>query len=242
MKNKGETEKKVSETLVTLKVSIVLRQIFKIMSVKERIQTKAHELFMQFGIRSVSMDDIANSLGMSKKTLYQYFADKDELVDAVVDTHITIMQTDCTGCHKVATDAVHEIFLTMENIIEQLSNMNPMVLNDLEKFHFRAYRRFAEHKNKFLVKIIRENIEWGKKEELYRADIDVDVLSKFRLESMMIPFNVSVFPPGKYNLAEISAIIIEHFIYGLATVKGHKLIQKYKQEKKLTSYDKKLVQ
>jgi AcrR family transcriptional regulator len=219
-----------------------LRQIFKTMDVKERIQTKAHELFMQFGIRSVSMDDIANSLGMSKKTLYQYFADKDELVDAVVDTHITIMQSDCTGCHKVATDALHEIFLMMGNIIEQLSNMNPMVLNDLEKFHFRAYRRFAEHKNKFLVKIIRENIEWGKKEELYRADINVDVLSKFRLESMMIPFNVSVFPPGKYNLAEISAIIIEHFIYGLATVKGHKLILKYKQEKKLTSYDKKLVQ
>ena len=212
------------------------------MSVKERIQTKAHELFMQFGIRSVSMDDIANSLGMSKKTLYQYFVDKDELVDVVVDTHITIMQTDCTGCHKVATDAVHEIFLTMENIIEQLSNMNPMVLNDLEKFHFRAYRRFAEHKNKFLVKLIRENIEWGKKEELYRADADVDVLSKFRVESMMIPFNISVFPPGKYNLAEISAIIIEHFIYGLVTVKGHKLIQKYKQDKKSTSYDKKLVQ
>ena len=236
--------------MVTLQVSIVLRQIFKTMSVKERIQTKAHELFMQFGIRSVSMDDIANSLGMSKKTLYQYFADKDELVDAVVDAHITIIQANCTGCRKVATNAVHEIFLTMENIIEQLSNMNPMVLNDLEKFHFRAYRRFVEHKTKFLAKIIRENIEWGKKEELYREEIDVDVLSKFRLESMMIPFNISVFPPGKYNLAETSAIIIEHFIYGLVTIKGHKLIQKYKQtrpddsfgrEKKLTSYDKKLV-
>ena len=80
--------------------------------------------------------------------------------------------------------------------------MNPMVLNDLEKFHFRAYQRFKEHKDKFLAKIIRENIEWGKKEELYRAEISIDVMSKFRLESMMIPFNISVFPPGKYNLAE----------------------------------------
>jgi len=210
------------------------------MNIKERIQAKAHELFMQYGIRSVSMDDIANSLGMSKKTLYQYFVDKDELVEAVVDAHITLMQTDCAGFHKQAVDAVHEIFLTMENIIEQFSNMNPMVLNDLAKFHFRAYQRFEEHKKKFLAKIIRENIEWGKKEELYRADINVDVISKFRLESMMIPFNISVFPPGKYNLAEISAMIIEHFIYGLVTIKGHKLILKYKQEKK-SGYEKKMV-
>ena len=72
------------------------------MTIKERIQEKAHELFMQYGIRSVSMDDIANNLGMSKKTLYQYFADKDELVDAVVDAHVTIIQTDCAGCRKDA--------------------------------------------------------------------------------------------------------------------------------------------
>jgi AcrR family transcriptional regulator len=220
------------ETLVTLKVSIVLPTEIVIMEAKERILEKAHELFMQYGIRSVSMDDIANSLGMSKKTLYQYFIDKDELVEAVVDGHIMIMQTDCADCRKEAKNAVHEIFITMENIIEQLSNMNPMVLNDLAKFHFKAYQRFREHKDKFLAKIIRDNIEWGKKEELYRPDINTDVMSKFRLESMMIPFNISVFPPGKYNLAAISGQIIEHFVYGLVTIKGHKLILKYKQEKK----------
>ncbi len=217
-------------------------RILETMNIKERIQAKAHELFMQYGIRSVSMDDIASSLGMSKKTLYQYFIDKDELVDAVVDAHIAIIQTDCAGCHKDAKDAVHEIFLTMENIIVQFSNMNPMVLHDLAKFHFRAYNRFKEHKEKFLAKIIRENIEWGKKEELYRSDVNTDIMSKFRLESMMIPFDISIFPPGKYNLAELSGQIIEHFIYGLVTVKGHKLILKYKQEKKSTSYEKKLAQ
>jgi AcrR family transcriptional regulator len=206
------------------------------MTIKERIQEKAHELFMQYGIRSVSMDDIANHLGMSKKTLYQYFVDKDELVDMVVDGHINGIEADCAGCVKDATDAVHEMMITMERIIEQLSNMNPMVLHDLEKFHFRAYQRFREHKDKFLMKMIRENIEWGKKEELYRPELNTDIMSKFRLESMMI--NISVFPPGKYNLAELSGQVIEHFIYGLVTVKGHKLIQKYNQERQNNlSYD-----
>jgi TetR/AcrR family transcriptional regulator, cholesterol catabolism regulator len=198
---------------------------------KERILIKAEELFMQYGIRSVSMDDIANNLGMSKKTLYQYFADKDELVDAVVDGHIKEIQKDCISCRNDATDAVHEIFITMERIMEEFSNMNPMLLYDMEKFHFKAYRRFKDHKDKFLAQVIRENIIWGIKDELYRPDINIDVMCKFRLESMMLPFNVSLFPPGKYNLATLSEIIIEHFIYGLATIKGHKLIQKYNEQR-----------
>jgi AcrR family transcriptional regulator len=209
------------------------------MEVKERIQYKANDLFLQYGIRSVSMDDIATALGMSKKTIYQYFTDKDELVDAVVDAHIHMMECDCTDCRKDARDAIHEMIITMERIIEQLTNMNPMVLNDLAKFHFKSYHRFLEHKNKFLARVIHDNIEWGKKEELYRADVNTDVMSKYRLESMMIPFNISIFPPGKYNLAVTSGQIIEHFVYGLATIKGHKLIQKYKLENKSTSHVKK---
>jgi AcrR family transcriptional regulator len=208
------------------------------MEAKERIMMKADELFMRYGIRSVSMDDIANSLGMSKKTVYQYYADKDELVDAVVDTHIKGIQSDCLDCRKKAKDAIHEIFITMERIMAELNNMNPMLVYDLEKFHFKAHQRFREHKDKFLAQVIRENIEWGIKEELYRPELNVDVISKFRIESMMIPFNVVVFPPGKYNLAGLSEKIIEHFVYGLATIKGHKLIQKYYQQRqKKTSYD-----
>ena len=135
------------------------------------------------------------------------------------------------GSAEDARDAVHEIFITMERIMEEFSNMNPMLLYDLEKFHFRSYQRFRDHKDKFLAQIIRENIEWGIKDELYRDDLNVDIITKFRIESMMIPFNVAVFPPGKYNLGELSEKIIEHFVYGLATIKGHKLIQKYKHER-----------
>ena len=224
-------KKKGLETLVTKKVSIVLCPDFEKMETKERIAAKAEELFMQYGIRSVSMDDIANNLAMSKKTVYQYFADKDELVEAVVDGHIDIVEGDCMNCRKDAKDAIHEIFLTMEHIMQEFNNMNPMLLYDLEKFHFKAYQRFKNYKDKFLLQIIRSNIEWGIKEELYRADLNVDVLSKYRIESIMIPFNVAVFPPGKYNLAKTSQIMIENFTYGLATIKGHKLIQKYNEQR-----------
>ncbi len=140
--------------------------LFPTMDQKERILIKAEELFMQFGIRSVSMDDIANQLGMSKKTLYQYFADKDELVLGVVEGHIKEMEHDCSACRQQARDAIHEIFITMDRILEELSNMNPMLLYDLEKFHFKAYQRFREHKDKFLLQVIKDNLEWGIREEL----------------------------------------------------------------------------
>ena len=210
------------------------------MEIRERIKVKADELFMRYGIRSVSMDDIATHLGMSKKTIYQYFADKDELVDAVVEDDIRNMQKDCSFCNDVSRDAVDEIFLTMEQILEQFRNMNPMVLYDLEKFHYAAYQKFLRHKNDFLMKIISGNIERGIREELYRPEVNVDVMSRFRLESMMIPFNISLFPPKKYNLADVTRELIEHFVYGLATLKGHKQIQKYKQEylKKISSDEK----
>jgi AcrR family transcriptional regulator len=207
------------------------------MDTKERIRLRAQELFMQYGIRSVSMDDIATQLGMSKKTIYQFFADKDELVEAVVTSEIGQMQGDCMDCTDQAVDAVDEIFLMMDKIDAQIRPMNPMIMYDLEKFHFKAFQQFMQHKNKFLIDMIRKNMEWGISGELYRPELNVDVISKFRLESVMIPFNIGLFAPSRYNLADVTQEILEHYIYGLVTPKGYKLIQKYKQErtKKISS-------
>lgn len=205
---------------------------------KERIQNKADELFMKYGIRSVSMDDIANALGMSKKTIYQYFSDKNELVDAVVDKEIQEMQQDCARFRDGSKNAIEEIILSLDDFVEQFRNINPIVVHDLEKFHFRSHQRFMEHKNKYLFEIFRDNIERGIKEGLFREEIDMEVLSKFRLESLMLPFNLDIFPPGKFNLADVCKEITEHWLFGLASLKGYKLILKYKEERiKAKHYD-----
>jgi AcrR family transcriptional regulator len=193
---------------------------------------------MRYGIRSVSMDDIALQLGMSKKTLYQYVADKDELVDAVLDLEVSQGQNQCVDCSVKAKDAVDEIFLTMEQIMEQFRNMNPLVLYDLQKFHFGSFQKFLKYKNEFLYEVIRKNLERGITEELYRPEINVEIMSRFRLESMMMAFNMDIFPPRKYNLVDVTREIIEHYLYGLATLKGYKLILKYNEQRlKKQSYE-----
>lgn len=197
------------------------------METNSRILAFAESLFMQRGIRAVSMDEIAVGLGMSKKTLYQYFADKDDLVDAVVAAHLDRMQTDARKWRDQAQDAVHEMFITMEQIQLHLSNMDPILLHDMQKFHPRAYQRFREHKDVFLFDLIRANMQWGITEGLYRSDLDIDVLCRYRLASMMLAFNTDLFPPQQFNLGLLCQNLLQHFVFGLATEKGHKRLMNY---------------
>jgi hypothetical protein len=88
--------------------------------------------------------------------------------------------------------------------------------------------KFLEHKNKYLLKLVRDNLERGIAEELYRPDINVDVISKLRIETMMLSFNQQLFPAAKYNLPETQQHIIEHYLFGVSSLKGHKLIIRYK--------------
>ena len=197
----------------------------------DRIKQKAHDLVMQYGIRSVSMDDIAGALGMSKKTIYQFFADKDELVEAVIADKLHHNQLCCMQDKERAKDAVHEIFLAIEMMQEVFQEMNPAVMYDLEKFHPKAYKKILEHKYQFLYKLLSDNLQWGITDGWYREDINIDILVKARLECMLLAFNQQLFPKSRYKLVEVETQLTEQFLYGLATQKGHKLISKYQQDR-----------
>jgi len=119
----------------------------------------------------------------------------------------------------------------MEFVEVMFRNMNPSMLHDLEKYHPLGYRKFLEHKNKFLYDMIRKNIERGIKEELYRPEIDIEIMTRYRLEGLMLGFNTELFPSSKFNLVKLQQELLEHFLYGLATLKGYKLILKYKQQR-----------
>jgi AcrR family transcriptional regulator len=200
---------------------------------KERILQKSHELFMRYGIRSVSMDDIAAQLGMSKKTLYQFYTDKEELVDAVLSALLENNRTQCLADRQKAENAIHEVFQAFDMMQEMFTNMNPSIVFDLEKYHPTVSKKLQQHKSVFMYQVIKQNLERGIKEEIYRPEINIDVLTRFRIESMMLAFNSEIFPNNRTQLVGIQEEILEHFLYGLSSPKGHKLIQKYKQQKNL---------
>jgi len=202
---------------------------------EQRIVEKAQELFFRFGLKNVTMDDIATKLGMSKKTIYQFYTDKDTLIDAVVQREIDNDVVECAEHLLISENAVHEVFLALDMMQEMMSTMNPVIFFEMQKYYPSAFKKMNDHKNKFLYKIIKENIEKGIKEELYREGINIEIITKFRIESIFIAFNTELFPPNKYSLFQIETEMMEHFLYGICTTKGQKQLTKYKNQRKKNS-------
>lgn len=195
---------------------------------QDRILNKARELMFQTGVKHVTMDDLATQLGISKKTIYQYFKDKDALVSSVVEFELANHALLCNQSTQAADNAVHEIFLLMSVIQEMFNRMNPLALFEIEKYYPLAFDKIQKHKDDIIFSMISSNLEKGIAEGLYRKDVDINILSKYRLETSLIPFNIHVFHPSKFDLLKVNLQIIEHFVYGVATLEGHKLMDTYK--------------
>ncbi len=201
------------------------------MEIKEYIVEEADKLFCQYGFKSVTMDDIAKHLGMSKKTIYQHFSDKDELVNILIKEKLSTQDCAMKDDHMNAENAVHEIFLAMEKINLVLSGMNPKLFYDLQKYHPSAWINFKTFKEKTMAESIKLNMERGIGEGFYRTDIKTDILTQMRLEQADVLFNQPEnYTQQKYTIAQVMVEITEHFLYGVCNEKGLELINFYKQK------------
>ena len=200
------------------------------MEIKDRILNHAQQLFMRNGIKSVSMDDIATDMGMSKKTLYKWFENKDQIVQASTTRHLTGTQCDCTAMIQAATSAIDELFRMMEWTKQEFGNVHPSIFYDLQKFHPGTWQLWQAHKNEFILTQIVQNLHRGIAEGLFRADLDVDVIARLRLAQIEMQFDSDLYPPRQFGHHErVSQALLEHFMLGVATLKGHRLINQYRQ-------------
>ncbi|MCF6402290.1 TetR/AcrR family transcriptional regulator [Chitinophaga filiformis] len=198
------------------------------MEIQERILDTAFSLFCQFGTRSITMDDIAQRMGVSKKTLYAHFADKDELVVHAISRYLNRMDKECNENQEKASNAIDELFLVMKMMDQSFRNMNPIILFDLQKFHTRAYQVFQEYMNTSMQKTVRQNLERGVREGLYRSDFDIGIMTQYRMATSMLCFQPEIFPYGKYDMSKVQCIVLEHFLYGLVSPEGYKRVEENK--------------
>lgn len=201
--------------------------------VAQRIVIEARELFMRYGLKSVSMDDIASKLGMSKKTIYQHFADKDTLVEEVVKGIIANNQKTCDADRSRSENAIHEIFMAVEMMTQLFHSMNPSLLYDMHKYYPSSYKIFQTHKNEYLYSIIKENIKKGIHEGLYRENLDVELMARYRVETIVMPFNPEFHSKVKTNLVKIAEEIAIHFLFGVVSQKGYTLTLTYIKDKSI---------
>jgi TetR/AcrR family transcriptional regulator, cholesterol catabolism regulator len=198
--------------------------------IKDRILKGAMELFMKYGVRSVSMDDIARHLSVSKKTIYQYFVDKDDVVTLVATDHMDKGRTEYEDLRESSKNAIDELVKISACLKKDLQEMNPSLLFDLHKYHPKAWSVWLDHKNKYIRDSVVRNINQGIEEGYYRKELNPQVLAAVRIELVQMAFDERVFPHNEINLAEAQIQIFDHFVYGLLTEKGRKLYEKYKLE------------
>jgi AcrR family transcriptional regulator len=196
---------------------------------KEKILKGAEGLFTKYGIRSISMDDIARHLSVSKKTLYQHFADKDELVTVVTQTHMEGNRKIYEHILEQSENSMDELYKIGVMIRRHIEEQNPSLLFDIQKFHPKAWNVWVDYKNNFIKASVVRNIEQGIKDGHIRSEVNAEIFALLRLSTIQICCDEQIFPREKFNMAEIQSQVFEHFVYGLTTEKGKKLYTKYKE-------------
>ncbi len=196
---------------------------------KEKILKGAEGLFTKYGIRSISMDDIARHLSVSKKTLYQHFADKDELVTIAVQTHMEEQKKVYDDITNESENSIEELYKISGCLRKHTEESNPSLLFDIQKFHPKAWNVWIDYKNNFIRSSVVRNIDHGIQEGYFRAEINVEVFASLRLATIETCYDERVFPKDKFKIAEVQAQVFEHFVFGLCTEKGKKLYMKYKE-------------
>lgn len=190
----------------------------------ETILMGALKVFMTYGIRSVTMDDLAKHMGISKKTLYKYVTDKNDLVIKGIEFHQKMELCAMEACVSKKLNAIDENFEISKLCVDQLQNIHPSVMYDLEKYYPEARQKFDEYKKTVVKSWVEDNMKRGIEEGFYREDLNIPILTGMYLARMDDFFNTELFPKG-VSFSEIYLEIFRYHIRGLASEKGVKYLQ-----------------
>ncbi len=199
------------------------------MKTKDRILKSAEDLFFKYGIKSITMDDIAKDLGISKKTIYQFYSDKNEVVEKLLTERLKKNECEFQLIEKESANVIEEVFGMMKNLENMFAQMNPNLFYDLQKYHPNAWKLFKQFKEECIERMVEDSVKRGIKQGLVRSDINTKIIARLRMEEVEMGFNPQAFPPDKYKIVDVQLALLDHFLHGICTLKGHKLINKYKE-------------
>ena len=189
------------------------------------ILQRASLVFMKLGIKSVTMDDIATQLGISKKTLYNHFRDKNQLVENIIKSKIAEDRNVFQKASLESINAIEEMFMHSKYVIETFKAVNPTVFHDLQKNYPSAWQLTVNHKWDFVYNQFLKNIDRGVKEGIYRVDIHKEIYSRMFVSQIEIIVEGDVFPWPEFKY---ETVFLENFrlhIRGIANEKGLEYFQ-----------------
>jgi TetR/AcrR family transcriptional regulator, cholesterol catabolism regulator len=203
-------------------------------ALKLRILRSCKELFFKFGVRSVTMDDIASALGMSKKTIYQYYPNKDSIVEAMVHEHLCDSEAEMKEILATAKDPIDALLTSMRMNAQQFEMMNPALIPELKKYFHDTWQHLHAFECNQWIGLLVNLIEEGKAQGIFREDVNAELLALMHTEA----FDTVIFSDNplltKYSYAERLAIHEMALIYCLVNDKGRELLEHYQRQNEPT--------
>lgn len=205
------------------------------MEIRERILEVAIGQFSRYGVRNVTMDDIARQLGISKKTLYQEFKDKKDLLREAFDKKLQKDQEDLVYIME-SEDGVIEHLVNLSKLMrERLTNINPIAILEIQKYFPDVWEIFERHKEEVILKDMINILEKGKSLGYFRSEIDANILARLRVEQITSAFDPSNFQRNDFNLVDYQMEMLDHFLHGIFTEKGRQAFQTQKENQERTA-------
>jgi AcrR family transcriptional regulator len=186
----------------------------------------ASSVYMKYGLKSVTMDDLSRELGISKKTVYKYFKDKTDIVNSIIQFKLEMDTALCLNCQQNSENAIDDLINVSRQVIENIGKINPAVFYDLKRYYPDAWQIMQDHKWGFVLNMTRENIARGKEENIYREDLDNEVIARIYVGITDIILNGEIFPWPEFKFENVFREFINFQIRGMANEKGIKYLQK----------------
>ncbi len=194
---------------------------------KSRILEKGTELFFRYGVKTVTMDAIATDLGISKKTIYQHFPDKDTIVFEVVKTFTEQDLEKWAELDRLYPNVIEKMFKSFEMVKDMLVQMNPRLLFEIQKYFPTAYQLFVQHGEKCIHENLIADFKKGAQFGYFRNDIDFELLARLRMAEVDLAFNPDFYPNNILSLYETQLTLMDIFMRGILTDKGLTLYTSY---------------
>ena len=196
------------------------------MNIKLNIIEKANTLFRTYGFRGVTVDDICKECGISKKTIYNYYSDKQSLANETIKYHYNNLHKEIKEIIDLSDNSIETFFKISSHFRETLNDTTPLFVHDLKKFHPDLYNNHQDYKENLFEKSLQKVLVKGKSEGFIRDDINDTIVSKLRIEMIEIGFNQDVFPLKKFNYRDIQLISFDLFLRGIVTTDGLSVYEK----------------
>ncbi|EMR02788.1 mycofactocin system transcriptional regulator [Cesiribacter andamanensis AMV16] len=185
-------------------------------------------MFIRWGFKRVTMDDIAREMSMSKKTIYQFFKDKNEMVCAVTEEHLQKEEALMEQLERESENVIEFLVKITTMIRQHMTRVNPSALMDLQRHYPDGWKIFVDYKTRVFHQSLVRTLARGIQEGYFREDINPEIIAILRIEQVQLCFEDRVFPRNRFDMTDVQLQVFRHFVEGIMTQKGRDLLETYK--------------